>query len=175
MAKWKVFRHLNGKDINMNSLVIYFSKFGNTKLVAETIGEVLKGAGGVQIINSDKLSAADFDKVDLVVMGSPTHKMNLPEAVRPLFDRLPRKLLKGKLFAAFDTSYRMSWWLNQFTASKRLSPKLRKLGGKGIVPPQIFHVMEKKGPLYDGELDRAKEWAMLILDKSNVLSTSKVM
>jgi len=159
----------------MNSLVIYFSKFGNTKLVAETIGEVLKQAGSVQVSNSDVLAVADLDRVNLVVIGSPTHKMNLPETVRPLFDKLPRKLLKGKFFAAFDTSYRMSWWLNQFTASKRLFPKLRKLGGKGIVPPQIFHVMERKGPLYDGELDRAKEWATLILDKSNVLSNAKAV
>jgi len=157
----------------MNSLVIYFSKFGNTKLVAETIGDVLKGAGGVRIKNSQELVAADFDGVDLVVMGSPTHKMNLPEAVRQLFEKLPGKLLKGKLFAAFDTSYKMSWWLNQFTASKRLSPGLRKLGGKGIVPPQIFHVMEGKGPLYPGELEHAKAWARLILDRSNVLSSSK--
>jgi flavodoxin len=162
--------HFIGKYVNMSSLVIYFSKFGNTKLVAETIGEVLKGAGGVRIKNSDELAVADFDGVDLVVMGSPTHKMNLPEAVRPLFDKLPRQLLKGKLFAAFDTSYKMSWWLNQFTASKRLSPKLRKLGGKGIIPPQIFHVMEREGPLYDGELEHAKEWATLVLDKSNILS-----
>jgi len=159
----------------MNSLVIYFSKFGNTKLVAETIGEVLKQGGGVQITNSDELAIADFGGVDLVVMGSPTHKMNLPEVVRPLFEKLPRKILKGKFFAAFDTSYRMSWWLNLFTASKRLFPKLRKLGGKGIVPPQIFHVMERKGPLYDGELDRAKEWARLILEKSNVLANAKVV
>lgn len=159
----------------MNSLVIYFSKFGNTKLVAETIGEVLKQAGGVRILNSDELTEADFDGVDLVVMGSPTHKMNLPEAVRPLFNKLPKNLLKGKFFAAFDTSYKMSWWLNQFTASKRLSPKLRRLGGKGIVPPKIFHVLERKGPLNDGELDYAKEWAVLILDKTKLLSNAKMV
>lgn len=150
----------------MNSLVIYFSKFGNTKLVAETIGNVLEQAGGVQIVNSDELVVENFDDVDLVVMGSPTHKMNLPKAVRPLFDKLPKKILKGKFFAAFDTSYRMSWWLNQFTASKRLSPKLRKLGGKRIVSPEIFHVTERMGPLFDGELKRAEEWVTLILKKA---------
>ena len=159
----------------MNSLVIYFSKFGNTKLVAETIGEVFKQAGGVRILNSDDLTEADFDRVDLVVMGSPTHKMNLPEAVRPLFNTFSKKLLKGKYFAAFDTSYKMSWWLNQFTASKRLSPKLRRLGGKAIVPPQIFHVTERKGPLYDGELHHAKKWAELILDKTKLLSNAKMV
>lgn len=158
----------------MNSLVIYFSKFGNTKLVAETIGEVLKQAGGVQILNSDDLTEADFDGVDLVVMGSPTHKMNLPEAVRSFFNTFPKKLLKGKFFAAFDTSYKMSWWLNQFTASKRLSPKLRKLGGKAIVSPQIFHVTERKGPLYDSELHHAKEWAGLILHKTKLLLNAKM-
>ncbi len=29
-------------------------------------------------------------------MGSPTHRMNLPEAVRPVLEALPRRALKGK-------------------------------------------------------------------------------
>jgi hypothetical protein len=57
----------------------------------------------------------------------------------------------------------MSWWLNQFTASKKQSSKLRKLGGKRILSPEIFHVMDKKGPLFDGEFERAKEWTEIIL------------
>lgn len=147
----------------MNTLVIYFSKFGNTRLVAEAIGKTLKQGSRVRTINSEQLAATDFDGIDLVIMGSPTHKMNLPEAVRLVFDRLPKKILRRVYFCAFDTSYKMSWLLNQFTASKKLSSKLRKLGGKSLVPPEIFHVMEKKGPLFDGELERAQKWAASIL------------
>ena len=148
----------------MNALVVYFSKFGNTKMVAEAIGEVLQHEGETRIISSDKLAATDFKDVDLVIMGSPTHKMNLPEEVRPIFEGLPKKILKGKQVAAFDTSYKMSKWLSGFTASKKLARKLRKLGGKRIVPPEVFNVVDREGPLYEGENERAKEWAASILN-----------
>jgi hypothetical protein len=100
-----------------------------------------------------------------VVMGSPTHRMNLPEAVRPVFEALPRRILRKTPVAAFDTSYKMSAFLARFTASKRLDRSLRKLGGKRVVPPETFHVVEKQGPLYDGEIDRAKVWAASILER----------
>lgn len=143
----------------MNVLVVYFSKFGNTRKVAETIGESLSAAGSVRVISSDQLAASDLADADLVVMGSPTHRMNLPDAVRPVFDGLPRRALRGTPVAAFDTSYKMSWWLAHFTAARRLAKKLRKLGGKQVVPPETFHVMEREGPLYDGELERVQRWA----------------
>jgi flavodoxin len=155
----------------MNTLIVYFSKFGNTKMVAQAVGKTLEKGGDVQIVGSEELAVADFDGVDLVVMGSPTHKMNLPKAVRPVFERLPIGILKGKLVATFDTSYKMSWWLNHFTAGKRLAQKLRKLGGKAIVPPEIFHVIEREGPLYDGEIERAIGWAVLILERGGDVLT----
>ncbi len=147
----------------MNILIVYFSKFGNTRKVAEAIAERMKAGGSVRLISSDQLTGSDLAQVDLVVMGSPTHRMNLPEAVRPVFDALPRRVLPGTPVAAFDTSYKMSWWLTHFTAAPRLSKKLRKLGGKQVISPETFHVMEKEGPLYDGELERASRWAGSII------------
>lgn len=149
----------------MNILIVCFSKFGNTKKVAEAIAERMKAGGSVRLIRSDDLTASDLAQVDLVVMGSPTHRMNLPEAVRPVFDALPRRVLRGTSVAAFDTSYKMSWWLSHFTAAPRLSKKLRKLGGKQVVRPETFHVMEKEGPLYEGELERASHWADSIITR----------
>ena len=99
-------------------------------------------------------------------MGTPTHKMNLPEAVRPVFEELPKRSLRGVPIAAFDTSYKMSAFLGRFTAAKRIDRKLRKLGGKRLVPPETFHVEDNhEGPLYDGEIERAKNWAGSILDR----------
>lgn len=143
----------------MNVLVVYFSKFGNTRKVAETIAQTLGAAGSARVISSEQLCASDLADAELVVMGSPTHRMNLPEAVRPVFDGLPRRVLRGTHVAAFDTSYKMSRWLAHFTAARKLAKKLRKLGGKQVVPPETFHVMEREGPLYDGELVRASRWA----------------
>jgi hypothetical protein len=59
----------------------------------------------------------------------------------------------------------MNWFLNLFTAAKPLKRKLRKLGGKPIVRPKTFIVVEKQGPLYEGEIDHAKTWAEEVLDR----------
>ncbi len=150
----------------MNALVVYHSEFGNTRQVAETIAEVFQGADTVRTLSADRLTAPDLQDVDLVVMGTPTHKMNLPETVRPVFEGLPRRILRGVPIAAFDTSYKMSTFLARFTAAKRVDRKLRKLGGKRLVPPETFHVEQHhEGPLYDGELKRAKAWAETILSR----------
>jgi flavodoxin len=150
----------------MNALVVYHSQFGNTQQVAEAITEVFQGAGAARTLSADRLAAAELQDVDLVVMGTPTHKMNLPQALRPVLEELPRRILRGVPIAAFDTSYKMSAFLARFTAAKRVDRKLRKLGGKRLVPPETFHVKEHhEGPLYDGEIERARTWAQTVLAK----------
>jgi flavodoxin len=149
----------------MNTLIVFFSQFGNTKKVAEAIAETLESEGSVCVIPVDQLTASDLSEADLVMMGSPTHRMNLPEAVRPVFATLPRRILRGTPVVAFDTSYKMSGWLAHLTAARKLDRKLRKLGGKRVVSPETFHVIERVGPLYDGEIERAKAWAAMLMRK----------
>ena len=149
----------------MKSLVVYFSKFGNTQKIAEVIAEELGSAGPVRLISTNQLNTSDLEEVDLVVMGSPTHRMNLPEEVRPVFGSLPRRILRDMPVAAFDTSYKMSRWLTPFTAARKLASRLRKLGGKRVVPPETFHVEGREGPLYEGEIERARMWAASILEQ----------
>lgn len=67
--------------------------------------------------------------------------------------------------AAFDTSYKMSAILARFTAARKLNRKLRRLGGKRIIPPETFHVRGREGPLYEGEIEWAKHWAGSILER----------
>lgn len=140
----------------MNALVVYFTKFGQTQKIAETIAATL---GSARAVSLDAVRDSDLEQADLVVMGSPTHRMNLPEAVRPMLKALPHRILRGTPVAAFDTSYKMSRWLTPFTAAKRLNRKLRQLGGKPVVPPETFYVVQREGPLYDGEIERARAWA----------------
>jgi flavodoxin len=150
----------------MNTLVVHYSKFGNTQKVSEAMAAALEPRGRVRVVSLDSLTAEDFRETDLVIMGSPTHRMNLPEDVRMKLHSLPKRSLRGKKMAAFDTSYKMSGWLNLLTAGKKLSRKLKKLGAKRVVPPETFHVMESKGPLYEGEIERAQDWARLVGEKS---------
>ena len=150
----------------MNASVVYFSNFGNTKLIADTIAKELQKVGQVRLIPMQEFTPASIEGTDLVVMGVPTHVMNLPKAVRPILEGLPKRMLTGVKVAAYDTSYAMSWFLNLFTASKRLLPKLRQLGGQKVANPEIFVVSGREGPLVEGELERAKDWARLILKQA---------
>ena len=101
----------------MNTLVVYFSKFGHTQKIAEVIAETLSSNGGVRTITSEQLITSELKNADLIVMGSPTHNMNLPKAVQPVFEKLPKRILPGTPVAAFDTSYKMSAILARFTAA----------------------------------------------------------
>lgn len=149
----------------MKTLVVYFSKFGNTQKVAEVIAETLVSNSNVRTISSDELTVDAMQEVDLVVMGTPTHNMNLPKAIQPVLESFPKRILPGTPVAAFDTSYKMSAILSRFTAAKKLTKKLRKLGGKRIVPPETFHVKEREGPLYEGEIERAQAWAASLMER----------
>ena len=150
----------------MKALLVYFSQFGNTQKVAQAVAEGLEPAASVRVIGAERLSVPELDGIDLLVMGSPAHRMNLPEAVRPVLAQLPRHSLHGKWVAAFDTSYKMSRWLAPFTAARKLARQLRKLGGRQAAGPETFHVQGKEGPLYDGELVRAGAWARAVLKRA---------
>ena len=157
----------------MNALVVYYSKFGNTKQVADAIAQTLSSFDSIREISADQLSASDLNHIDLLVVGTPTHMANVPQALRLVLDALPKRILKGIRVAAFDTSLDMNWFVKLFTAAKPLNRKLRYLGGKPIVHPKSFFVADQEGPLCDGEIERAQTWAEAILTQYRCLSGPK--
>ena len=146
----------------MKILLIHYSRFGHTKAVADAISGALATAGAVNNLHVQQVKESDLFQAKLVVMGSPTHNMNLPKDLRPILQSWPRRVLRDTWVAAFDTSYKMNAVLARFTAAPKLDRKLRKLGGKRIVAPATFYVEEREGPLYEGELERAQEWGEMI-------------
>lgn len=153
----------------MKTLIAYFSKFGNTRKVAEAIVETMRQAGEVRTVGIDRLAPSDFDGIDLVIVGSPTHAFSVPQEVRAVLDELPLAILGGKSVAAFDTTVKL-WPLRHLRASPKLLGHLIRLGGTPIARPQTFFVQtknpQKSGEidlLLDGELDRARQWAGTIL------------
>jgi len=153
----------------MRTLVVYFSKFGNTRRVAQAIAETMKQAADVRVISIDQLTASDFEGVDLVIMGMPTHAFTVPEAVRSALAALPPGILSGKSVAAFDTTVR-PWPLRLMRASPKLLRQLSRLGGKPVARPETFFVRtsstQQPGEtdlLLEGQIERAQEWAGQIL------------
>lgn len=149
----------------MKTLVVYYSKFGNTRRLAEVVAEAITKAGHVRVINIDQLAVSDLDGADLVVMGTPTHAFSVPQAVRSILDAQPPGILAGKSVAAFDTTVK-PWPLRWMRASPKLLRRLRALGGKPVARPQTFfvklHNTQGTGEinlLLDCEMEQARQWA----------------
>jgi flavodoxin len=156
----------------MKAVIAYFSKFENTKKLAEAMVETMKPAGQARAIDIDKLSPSDLESANLVVVGSPTHAFSIPQAVRAALDALPLSILSAKSVAAFDTTIQR-WPFRSLRASPKLLARLTRLGGTPIARPETFYVHmknpEKTGDpnlLHDGELDRARQWAARLLEQS---------
>jgi flavodoxin len=158
----------------MKTLIVYFSKFGNTKKLAQAIAETMRQAGDARVVSIEQLIGSDFEGVDFVVMGSPTHGFTVPEGVRSALAALPPAILAGKSVAAFDTTVR-PWPLRLFRASPKLLRQLSQLGGKPVARPQTFfvqtHSTQGTGEhhlLLEGQIDRARDWAHEILKQLKV-------
>lgn len=155
----------------MRTLIVYYSKFGNTRRIAEAVADVMRQAGETRVVSIDQLAASDFASVDFVIVGTPTHAFAVPQAVRSVLDAQPPGVLTGKSVAAFDTTVK-PWPLRLMRASPKLLRQLQKLGGHPIAEPRTFFVKTSstKQPgevdlLQEGELERARQWAGEILDK----------
>jgi flavodoxin len=109
----------------------------------------------------------------LLIVGSPTQKFRPTEATTNLLKGIPENGLKGVKVAAFDTRFTMSeieesrvlpFFVRLFGyAAKPISDRLEKKGGEVVIPPEGFYVEGIEGPLKEGELERAADWAKKII------------
>lgn len=137
----------------MKIAVVYGSRSGNTKLIAETIAEALGPIGVVETMVAE--SATLPAGTDLLIVGGPTEGHGMTPVLKSFLERLPR--LDGVHVAAFDTKLKWPLFLSG-SAARGIAEKLQSLGGTLVTPPESFLVsMEPK--LYEGEIERAKAWA----------------
>ncbi len=139
-------------------IVVYESKYGNTKLVAETIIEGVREVEGIETVLSG-LKEVDLDKVidyDAILVGSPNHFGGPTRGVRKFIDKLGKLPLKGKLFAVFDTYIGKDFKKAVKKMEKRMNEKVPGL--KLIAPGLSIKVRGMKGPILEGELPKCKEF-----------------
>jgi hypothetical protein len=82
-----------------------------------------------------------------------------------LLDAIPEDGLKNTRVAAFDTRHKWKWVKVWGYAASHIAEMLKAKGGRLIAPPEGFIVNATKGPIRNGEMERAKEWAKSLLDK----------
>jgi flavodoxin len=147
---------------NMKSIVIYASRYGNTRRIAEAITEALQTHGEAQLFPADEVLPILPRGIDLVVIGGPTEAHRMTRPVVRLFARMGRGALQGMAAAAFDTRLRGSRILTG-SAGSGVARKLRRAGARVIVPEESFFVKNQTDPegaeLELGELERATAWA----------------
>ena len=73
----------------MKTLIAYFTQTGNTKLIAETIHEVLSSHGQVDISTVRKVNLDILNEYDIIVVGAPCHDSDLAPPVKGFLERLP--------------------------------------------------------------------------------------
>jgi len=137
----------------MKILIVYDSTYGNTEEIARAIGEAITGE--VKVL---RVGEADpSETFDLLIVGSPTHGGRPTQAIQDFTKRVPA--LNGAPVAAFDTRLSTSLVKIFGYAAGRIGKTLEKKGGTLVKPPEAFFVKGTKGPLREGELERAASWA----------------
>jgi len=135
-------------------IVVYESKYGNAKLVAETIAEGMGQVEGVETIVSE-VKEVDLKKVpdyDAILVGSPTHIDRPTGGIKKFIGKLGKLPLEGKFFAAFAT-YLLDKSFEQATKKSEKVP-----GAKLAAPGLSIRVAGMKGPISEGELPKCKEF-----------------
>lgn len=152
----------------MKALVVYDSVFGNTEKVALEIGKKLGQVNEVRTLRVSAVSHLTLEGVKLLVVGSPTRGFRPTEGVKRFLKGLPAGSLEGVRAAAFDTRIDISTIGSTILrsivkrggyAAPAIARRLRRCGAEVVPAPEGFIVEESEGPVREGELARAGEWA----------------
>ena len=144
----------------MKALIVYDTKHGNTKKVAELIGEGLKTVEGntVLVENVKEIDVNKDETFDLILIGSPNHVGSHIGTVKKFIKKLPNASLKGNSFAVFDTYMGKDFEKATRKMEKQITnviPNIKKVSS-GL----SIKVGGMKGPIVDDELPKCKEFGI---------------
>jgi flavodoxin len=139
----------------MKSLVVYDSTFGNTEVIAQAIAVALD----TDARRVTGVTLADLAGLDLLIVGAPTNGGQATAPMRAFLKSLDKNTVGGMAVAAFDTRDVHGWVSIFGYAAKRMSKQLAGAGARPVAEPEGFYVTGTRGPLKDGEKERAAGWA----------------
>ncbi|MGY1726297.1 hypothetical protein ACI79J_04945 [Geodermatophilus sp. SYSU D01062] len=159
------------------ALVVYESLFGDAAAIARAVA-----AGLAESMPADVVAAADAPAeidpdVTLLVVGGPNHAFGMPRpstrrsAVDQYGAAVPdpgtglhewlesAHAPEGVFAAAFDTRGSGHSVITRMDHASRTEEKLLgRLGARVVAPAEHFSVVGTKGPLVEGEEERARAW-----------------
>lgn len=148
----------------MKTLIVYDSVYGNTEKIARAIADGMTPSAEVEVLRAGEANPSELASVDLLIVGSPVHGGRPTPTVQDFLSKIAQQSLKDIKVAAFDTRATSKFAKIFGNAAGRIAGQLTKTGGVLIVPAEGFFVTGTKGPLKEGELERAAAWAKGILE-----------
>jgi flavodoxin I len=147
----------------IKKLIIYDSQYGNTEQIALAMGQQIDA--DVRRPRFGVITGEELGGYDLLIVGSPTQQGAPLATITILLEAIPEDGLKSTRVAVFDTRHKWKFVSPWGYAAPRLVKIIEEKGGKLIAPPEGFLVNTTRGPLKNGELDRAKDWAESLLKR----------
>ena len=144
----------------MKALVVYDSNFGNTKLIAEEVAEHL--GNDVRTLSVREFTPKDMAGVELLVLGSPINGWNATPTTMKVLDRFKEHDFDGVKFSTFDTRIKL---FIHGDAKDKLAEVIAEKCVELIAEPREFYVTGRVGPLFQGEIESAAQWANQIMKK----------
>ena len=143
-------------------IIVYESRYGNTRLVADTIAEGMAEVAGVEttIRGVKEVDLNQINEYDAVLVGSPNHIGRATGSIRKFLDSFAGLRNEGKMAAFFDTYLGDDYE----KAVKKMENQLAKKAPswKLVAPGLSIRVDKAKGPVTDGELPKCREFGVRI-------------
>jgi flavodoxin len=144
----------------LKAIIIYDTKHGNTKKVAELIGEGLNFVEGndITLRNVEEFEVNKEETYDLILIGTPNHFGKPTKPIKKFIQDLPNSSLKAKSFAVFDT-----FMFKEYEkAVKKMEKKINELmpSLNKISSGLSIRVAKTRGPILEEELPKCKDFGI---------------
>ncbi len=144
----------------MEVLVIYDSKYGNTKIVAENILEGIKQVEGIDaaICCAKEVDPQIIAGYDGLIIGAPNHMASPSRTMKKFVAKLAELNLNTKSVAIFGT------YSGRVRITDRAVKKMEKIVEKTLPnmkllsPTLSVRVKGVTGPVVDGELPKCQDF-----------------
>lgn len=147
------------------AIIVYESKWGNTRLVAENIAEGMKETSGMEAMLREvkAVKLTEIGDFDTVLIGSPNHIGRATASIRKFIDKLGKLGMDGKRAAVFDTYIGGDFE----KAVKKMEKQIREKvpGLKLIAPGLSIEVKAMKGPIAEGELAKCRDFGVRVAEQ----------
>jgi flavodoxin len=142
-----------------NAIVIFDTKHGNTKQIAEKISVGIEEAGEIEtkVVNFIDTDPKSLTSYDGILFGCPVHIFTATRGMKGFIKKAAKAGISGKFGTTFET----------YLASGHLGKATRKLESiiadkapefELITPGFSALVKGMKGPLVESEIPKAKEF-----------------